>query len=923
MKWTEEIRDEQWSGRGGWLIHQAEEDDILDFEHSSDEDYEERLRQKAESVPLCPKDYVDPLDEVIMHWMASETENLLQRHPTSAPPSQNTESRNSPAPTSPSVPQVIVDFLVDKLVPPVTSAAARAWNVLHEYLTHNKPPSRDAVKMSLDELEVGEEWHAMRIRIMQVKPGDDEAAQTLLADLEQMKPAEQVVAEQEVDMEVNASLEPLLTDNEYDPTSEELEEQDGLTALVAHAAMLEDCEVFYVRCQQGTESDIVQRIQRDSRNGKAPPGLRGAFPSMLPGGLYIRITSILQMHTQASSYFRTIYGFKYPHKPIVLHPSDTIVLPPSKNVHLLMPIHRRVVDASQLIEQRRLRNIPQPRTWILAKKGRYRGDIGVVLDTEYTNERPRKKAKVSHLQSEEVSSQHASTIVSTLPVNGKRRAAQPRRAKIQCYQCERPRMCNHLSKVYTMSGQTVTDSGIALVVLNHVNCAGGHYYSRQGSYRWPLPSSWFFDHGERVQLALHYGPFTRDAEIDNEITSSSEGWIESCKWAQELKFDKTQVLLMKGWWLRLAMLFLSSSTGSDDLTHSFHANCLKNLSLMPKVHLAHEPYFPRNEMHDMALVYLSILMLLPHLPILYFNFDRIRRCDNGCFLTYELDASLYFQFRPGYTPTHSLGETYHDYGWSKGIMQLEHKQLSAAQKRLDDEERQKAAAHERQAIVSHGNRVQDTAFTQGGAPLTLRAATPTPLMNWIDDPEITKALPRGKVMVALRDISDDVEIVISAEEDCSNKAVYWVKPKGKAPVGTIITAQHLDPFRCGHTADNSYSPKLYLICSGQHAGRLGRAIMYGIDDDIVLKPVQHERQMTGNKFKVRCFVEKPVDGPLLHVSKFFCAFVPMMLDEEKAAKTATPISKLQDIVKKQLYRMTLMDEEKVLVGEIDYICINI
>jgi len=103
--------------------------------------------------------------------------------------------------------------------------------------------------MSLDELEVGEEWHAMRIRIMQVEPGDDEAAQTLLADLEQMKPAEQVDAEQEVDTEVNASLEPLLTDDEYDPTSEELEEQDGLTALVAHAAMLEDCEVFYVRCQ--------------------------------------------------------------------------------------------------------------------------------------------------------------------------------------------------------------------------------------------------------------------------------------------------------------------------------------------------------------------------------------------------------------------------------------------------------------------------------------------------------------------------------------------------------------------------------------------------------------------------------------------------------------------------------------------------
>jgi len=526
-----------------------------------------------------------------------------------------------------------------------------------------------------------------------------------------------------------------------------------------------------------------------------------------------------------------------------------------------------------------------------------------------------------------------------------------------------------------------------------------------------LPSSWFFDHGERVQLALHYGPFTRDAEIDDEITSGSEGWIEcvhssGCEVAfinqanaPSLDDDLTVLgvrfipfrflikvmqvgsrvevrqdsgVAREGLVVAVGDVIAVKFDGSDDLMHSFHANCLKNLSLMPKVHLAHEPYLPRNEMptvgqsgtsnslietstgrirwanteikvvgvendsniaqmHKGALgrvidvfknssMHSGIGILVRFdapctSPDTLFDFDRIRRRDNGCFLAYELNASSYFQFRPGYTPTHSLGETYHDYGRSKGIMQLEHERLSAAQKRVDDEERQKAAARERQAIVSHGNQVQDTAFTQGGAPLTLRAATPTPLTNWIDDPEITKALPRGKVMVALRDISDDVEIVISAEEDGSNKAVYWVKPKGKAPVGTIITAQHLDPFRCGHTADNSYSPKLYLICSGKHAGRLGRAIMYGVDDDIVLKPVQHERQMTGNKFKVRRFVEKPVDGPLLHVSKLFCAYVPMMPDEEKAAKTATPISKLQHIVEKQLYGMTLTDEEKVLVGE--------
>ncbi|KAE9391349.1 hypothetical protein BT96DRAFT_1001410 [Gymnopus androsaceus JB14] len=170
-------------------------------------------------------------------------------------------------------------------------------------------------------------------------------------------------------------------------------------------------------------------------------------------------------------------------------------------------------------------------------------------------------------------------------------------------------------------------------------------------------------------------------------------------------------------------------------------------------------------------------------------------------------------------------------------------------------------------------------------------------------------------MVALRDISNNVEIVISAQEDSFNKAVYWVKPKSKAPIETIITAQHLDPFRCGHIADKSYSTKLFLICSGKHAGQLGHAIIWGINDNIILKPVQHEAQTTGKKFKVRHFVEKPVNGPLLHVSKLICAHVPIMPDEEKAAKTASPIRQLQHIVKKQLLGMMLTNKENVLIGE--------
>ncbi|KAE9387000.1 hypothetical protein BT96DRAFT_948707 [Gymnopus androsaceus JB14] len=685
---------------------------------------------------------IDCLDEVITCWLAFETEKLLQQYPTPALPSTSTDSRDSPAPIStsnvppPSIPQVVVNFMVDKIasdLPPSTSPAAHAWNLLHKYMTNKKPPSSDEVKMSLDKLQVGEEWHAMRIRIMQVKPDNTEAAWTLLADLEKMKPVVQVDAEQEqeVDAEVNSSLKPFLIDNEYNLSSKEQEEHDGLTALVAHAAMLEECEVFYVRCQI----------------------LVGFPPRLAP------------------------------------------------------------------------------------------------------TEQPHKKPKVLHLQSEEVLSQHALTIVLALPVNGKHRAAQPRRAKV--YQGSESILS---FTVYTMSGQTVTDSSIALVVLNHVN----------------------------VQEATTI--------LAKDLTPGSLIMVKEYNW-----------LFTIGLLLEMQRL--------------------TNLSLMPKVHLTHEPSLPCNAMLTMnqsgtsnSLINTSTgCMRWANMEIKVIgieNDNNIAQMHNSA-LGQVIDVFKNSSMKSGigYTPTHSLGEIYHDYGWSKGIMQLEHEQVSAAWKRLDDEERQEAAAHEQQAIVIHDNQLQDTTFTQGGAPLTLRAATLTPLTNWIDDPEITKGLPRGKVMVALRDISDDVEIVISAEEDGSNKAVYWVKPKGKAPIGTIITAQHLNPFICGHTADKSYSPKLFLICSGKHAGQLGHAIIWGIDDNIILKPVQHEAQMMGKKYKVTRFVEKPVNGPLLHVLELICAHVPMMPDEEKAAKTASPIRQLQHIVKKQLLGMTLTDEEKVLVGE--------
>ncbi|KAE9402364.1 hypothetical protein BT96DRAFT_991169 [Gymnopus androsaceus JB14] len=353
-----------------------------------------------------------------------------------------------------------------------------------------------------------------------------------------------------------------------------------------------------------------------------------------------------------------------------------------------------------------------------------------------------------------------------------------------------------------MSGQTVTDSGIALVVLNHVDVQEATtILAKDLSYRWPLPSSWFFDHGERVQLALHYGPFTRDAEIDDEITSGSEGWIEcvhssGCDVAfinqanaPSLDDDLTVLgvrfipfrflikvmqvgsrvevrqdlgVAREGLVVAVGDVIAVKFNGSDDLTHPFHANSLKNLSLMPQIHLAHEPYHPRNELPTMGQPGTSNSLIdtstgripwanteIKVVGVENNNFAQMHKgslgrvmdvvknssMKSGIGILVRFDAPphrpiLYLTLIPGYIPTHSPAEIRHVYGHPERIMQIQNERLSEARKKLEDEERAKDAARERLAIPSFGNRLENATFTQGGAPLTLRAGTPPPWTDW-------------------------------------------------------------------------------------------------------------------------------------------------------------------------------------------------
>lgn len=285
-------------------------------------DEAERSRQLAESVPLRGPDYVNPIAAVVEQWLTREAAKLQPSPPKQVsrprkgplklsdydedessthdplheilpefPPrsistvDQPSLSRLSPgsfdsaldpsaasAPVSspiPVVPQVVVDFLHKDPLNTVDSSGSnsedKAWLVLNEYM--NGAVTGDHVKSVLDELNVGDEWHSLRVRIMQVEPGDDAAEAELRNQLEDMKPIRQSDTVQdtiayhsdvEEDLESTSVSHPLspvddsdiIDESESEVLDEEqLDLRQFLRDVLGGINELEDCAVFYVRCR--------------------------------------------------------------------------------------------------------------------------------------------------------------------------------------------------------------------------------------------------------------------------------------------------------------------------------------------------------------------------------------------------------------------------------------------------------------------------------------------------------------------------------------------------------------------------------------------------------------------------------------------------------------------------------------------------
>ncbi|KAJ3816988.1 hypothetical protein F5880DRAFT_1632828 [Lentinula raphanica] len=147
---------------------------------------------------------------------------------------------------------------------------------------------------------------------------------------------------------------------------------------------------FYVRCQPQFEQKIVNRICTDIQHRNIDPLiLRAAFPSTLPGGIYLQARSMLPQNTVLAAYLLTIPGFLYskiPRFAFPVHELNHRISTAEARTDLALPIHSPIDDPAGiqciLREPTHLDRYP-PRTWIKCKKGLYKNDVGLVIADEF------------------------------------------------------------------------------------------------------------------------------------------------------------------------------------------------------------------------------------------------------------------------------------------------------------------------------------------------------------------------------------------------------------------------------------------------------------------------------------------------------------------------------------------------------------
>ncbi|KAJ3766117.1 hypothetical protein FB446DRAFT_708902 [Lentinula raphanica] len=184
--------------------------------------------------------------------------------------------------------------------------------------------------------------------------------------------------------------------------------------LVQKASEYSLLEVYAVRCERGSENDIISRIRNDIAHERVSPDvLWNAFRSQFPGQVYLHVHNMNRFNVYLAAYLQRVPGFIYPNRQRISHPTShknqrTVVKPDGTSVtaimsdipplwesaHLSMPIHSLIPWHDSplalnhnllLLRYQARQDIVQAGTWVRvnAKHRLYSGDVGLVYKLEF------------------------------------------------------------------------------------------------------------------------------------------------------------------------------------------------------------------------------------------------------------------------------------------------------------------------------------------------------------------------------------------------------------------------------------------------------------------------------------------------------------------------------------------------------------
>ncbi|KAE9389549.1 hypothetical protein BT96DRAFT_946764 [Gymnopus androsaceus JB14] len=127
---------------------------------------------------------------------------------------------------------------------------------------------------------------------------------------------------------------------------------------------------------RGRETAIVQRICHDIETGYVNRDiLRNASLAALAGGIYIQAHSMLPGNHVIASYLHTCDGFIYPNAPRDVHPA-----PLSNFRNIILWLASMLIKVGHIERSKDKFRIGM---WVLATRGRYKGDCGLIVEDDY------------------------------------------------------------------------------------------------------------------------------------------------------------------------------------------------------------------------------------------------------------------------------------------------------------------------------------------------------------------------------------------------------------------------------------------------------------------------------------------------------------------------------------------------------------